>query len=119
MRQLLPSEVVAGRKCKLLLDYSCGAAGGMLRMTEHRETKYVNVLITDDPNHTRDRIIVKFLDPEFARMASGDGGYEHNSVYPTYLYSDEPIKPYTTNTLGDFPKKPRKRRPKDATLPTL
>jgi hypothetical protein len=122
MRKLSAADVRVGVRCRLKADEDCGAVSAVERFAREHQTPYLNVIIAHlggEGSCSQDRTIVKFLDEELFHTVSGDGGYGHNSVLTDHLYSAEPAAPFTTNTLGDFPKKPKTRRIKNATLPTL
>lgn len=103
-RHIEPEEITPGLRCLLRVHHS-GVASSIERLCRENNIVYTKVDITEKLEAWRDRVIVKFLDPDLRSYACGDGGPGHNSCYKMNFYEDEPPAPFTTNKLGDFPKK--------------
>ena len=103
-RKLALEELKPGVKCLLEVWHS-GVADSIERFCRDRDRKYAKIEVTDQMSMRSERIVVKFLEPDLFTYACGDGGPGHNSCYKMHFYEDAPPAPFSTNTLGDFPKK--------------
>lgn len=78
------------------------------RKPEDQRVASVQITSLTDLGIPDEEVTVKFLDPLLYEIANGHGGRGHNAIKEYNFLSvidDGPPKPYSTNKLGDFPKK--------------